>query len=169
MEIGALLRPRPRHILLMRVGTFLLLAAASWSIWFAHDHYRRAELMMTQLRQLQSKRKPIAPPRPNRASLDMQRHWAALRTEQSFDWYTVFHALERANNPEIELLEFLPDKAGRRIVLRGEARTQEALIAYTSALSIQTAFSELYLANQKLVRITGMDVQTFEIRAVIAD
>lgn len=169
MEVLSLLNPRPRGAALVRAGAGILLLVSIGAAWQAFEYYQSAESISTRMRELQSRRKPVVQPRPSRADAEIQRHWNSLRAEQSFQWYRVFHALEAANNPDIELLEFVPDKAARRIVLRGEARNLEALTAYLGALAEQSAFNDLHLAHQKMVHRSGMDLLTFEIRSVITD
>lgn len=169
MQVNSLLNPRPRGVAFMCAGAGILLAVAIGTAWQALEHFQSAESIAARVKELQTRRKPVAQPRPSRADAEIQRHWSNLRAEQSFQWYRVFHALEAANNPDIELLEFIPDKAARRIVLRGEARNQEALSVYVAALAGQPAFAELHLAHQKIVRRASMDLLAFEVRSVITE
>ena len=79
----------------------------------------------------------------------------------------MFRSLEAANNDEIELLEFAPDKVSRTFVLRGEARDLNALLRYLEALAHQEGFSNPYLAHQKMSRREALTLVEFEIRGAV--
>lgn len=164
-DYQTLLRPRARGAGRLW-GTILMVAAvAGWGTalaWQAQIDARHSEAL---LRNAHAQRSAAPPPQPTRTETDLARRWHALAVERAYSWYPVFRALEQASSPDIELLEFLPDKASGKLVLRGEARSVEALTAYLALLSDQKILTEVHLAHQKNVSRAGLAVMTFEIRA----
>jgi hypothetical protein len=97
------------------------------------------------------------------------KRWAQLKIEREFPWPPVFLAVERVASPDIELLEFKPDKINRRIALRGEARNRKALIVYLGALAAQTGLSNVYLTHQQTVARDTLETIAFEMIATFTD
>lgn len=64
----------------------------------------------------------------------------------------MFAAVERAGNADIELLAFQPDKAGLRIILRGEGKDGLAVVEFIERLGAQKALKEVHLTRQKSAR-----------------
>jgi hypothetical protein len=105
--------------------------------------------------------------KPTREEEEVARRWSALRAERHFSWYPIFRALERASDENVELLEFQPDKAGHRLLLRGEARDLDALTTYLDRLAAQSPIRQPYLAQQKMRMRGTQTVGAFEIRAIL--
>jgi hypothetical protein len=168
MQIDLLLRPRPRRTKLI-IAAVLSLATAAFLLSIALRNQKATERAEAAL-QLAQRAQPRPAPRKMRPEeIEEARKWTTMRAELSFSWYPIFRALENANSTEIELLEFVPDKVGKHLVLRGEARDQAALVSYTRTLAQQPVFSKLYLAHQKIEHRQGIDVFAFEIRSEIAE
>jgi hypothetical protein len=157
--------PRKRASWLWLTAGLLIAAAIGLSIEALHK-WDEAEAVRQQVAKLSVPRP--APPKPSRAELDMKARWAALRQERSFRWYPLFSALEGASSEDIELLEFQPEKATGQLILRGEARTVDALFDYVQNLSRQPAFANAVLLRQKKKQRDSMTVITFEIQATLA-
>lgn len=166
-NLSSLLHPRARYPALRLTLCLLCIAVAAGAGWQAWRLSIQAASLQSALSRQQVARNVPPPPKLDKAAVDNQRRWAALAAELSFNWYPIFQALEQTANPDIELLEFIPDKPARRLVLRGEARTVEALIGYQSALAEHVGLGEVYLAHQKTSTRGGMSIVSFEIRAVI--
>lgn len=164
---GNILRPRPRLRWLAWLAAAISVGAATWLCVQLQQQAERAERLGTEAQVLRSRltRRP-APP-PSRAVLEERRRWDSLAGERAFNWYPVFRGLEQASSADIELLEFLPDKANRRITLHGEARDMAALTAYMQALGQQQPFADVYLARQKNLSRAGLSLLSFELRARI--
>lgn len=111
---------------------------------------------------------PPAPPKPSRAEVETHARWAALQQERDFRWYPLFAALEGASSDDIELLEFQPEKSNGKVILRGEARTVEALFDYAQSLSEQPAFASAVLLRQKKKQRDSLLVIAFEIETTLA-
>jgi hypothetical protein len=161
------LRPRPRRVLVIGGAAIALLTAAAillaWNVQ-VRNHISSAQSLKEQVA---ASRRVASIAKPNREEEEAARRWSALRTERQFSWYPIFRALERASDENVELLEFQPDKAGRRLLLRGEAKDLESLTSYLDRLASQSAIKEAYLAHQK-IRVRGAQpVIAFEIRATL--
>ncbi len=108
-------------------------------------------------------------PTASRLEQEALKRWAQLKIEREFPWPPVFLAVERVASPDIELLEFKPDKINRRIALRGEARNRKALIVYLGALAAQTGLSNVYLTHQQTVARDTLETIAFEIKATLVE
>jgi hypothetical protein len=106
---------------------------------------------------------------PSRTDIEEQRRWATLAAERNFPWSKVFRAVERANDPDIELLEFRPDKRQHAVVLRGEAKSRDGLVRYLDLLHGDPALFHVYLAREATVAHGRLVTTEFEIRAAILD
>lgn len=102
------------------------------------------------------------------AVLETQKKWASLRAERDFSWPEVFAAVEKAGNPEIELLAFRPDKGSRMVLLGGEARDQKALLMFINALAEQANLNNVHLTLQQRKKRDRIETVVFEIRAQIS-
>jgi hypothetical protein len=165
IALNKMLTPWPRHGRLLCLLSIVLIIGA---VALAEDAWQLAEQATEDEARLVRLHKRVAPKvqaKPSRTELDEQKRWTALDAERAFDWYPIFLALERASEADIELLEFEPDKPGRRILLRGEARNIEALTDYMERLSEQGVFSQIYLAHEKIKLKDRLSTLTFEIRA----
>ncbi|MET0265193.1 MAG: PilN domain-containing protein [Duganella sp.] len=154
----------------VRMTWYLGIAMAAMAIYFAMEARHLSDQISTDhLRQEQLNKlaRPVLQVKPSREKLDEQKRWAALSAERTFDWYPVFAGLESSSEADIELLEFVPDKTGRKMVLRGEARNIEALTDYMERLSSQPVFTHVYLVYEK-ARLRGtLALVEFEIRMEI--
>ena len=148
----------------LSIACLVVAAVVGGRAWRYEQH---ADRIQQDLARLQARRQAPPPVQPSKVDVDAQRRWDALAAERAFNWYPIFRALEQASSADIELLEFLPDKVGRHIVLRGEARTDEALTHYLAALAMQDSFGEVHLTHQKKGQRAGLSPLSFEIRATI--
>lgn len=129
--------------------------------------YIESEGRAVQLEQVAAKLQlpPPAKPRLSKAEVQRYQEWSKLAIERSFNWYPIFKALERASSDDIELLAFEPDKANGQFVLRGEAKSMEALVAYLARLSEQKTIGRAYLTRQQTSERQSLKTLAFEIRA----
>jgi Tfp pilus assembly protein PilN len=97
--------------------------------------------------------------------LEFQKKWAQLSAERDFPWTRLFQAIERSSNKEIELLELAPDKNSRLIILRGEAKSVNALTDFLDRLSAQEGLSGVHLSHQELTQRERLETISFEIKA----
>lgn len=106
-------------------------------------------------------------PKPRPVALEDERRWAELKAEREFPWALVFDAVERADKPNIELLEFLPDKVNRRVLLRGEAQDRDAVTAYVTVLADQRSLTQVHVLHLQTLARDNLTTVGFEIKATI--
>jgi hypothetical protein len=166
-NLSHLLKPRARYpwrLWLLAAALAVmggLVAADSYLLAneVAADEARYAKLQaLSQVKPLQAL---------SRAQVEDAKRWASLRMERQFPWYPIFGALEQTNHPDIELLEFNPDKTNQSVLLRGEARSVDALVDYLRQLSQQPIFAHVHLTQQKNKPRERITTITFEIRATV--
>lgn len=172
--------PRDKHVLLQprRRGQVWLwvvaLSAILASLYMGHTAWRTgiatrdAEASLQRVT-AQLQRRVVPAPVLSRAEIEQSRRWSALAAERAYSWYPLFQALEKSSSDDVELLEFMPDKAAHSVVLRGEARTVEDLNAYLAALAAQHALRNVHLVHQKNASRGGLLLVQFEIRALIRE
>jgi hypothetical protein len=161
------LRPPPRHTGWLLLFIFLLLAGAAWVGMLAEQQNRVVQRLNRQHADLLALQASRAVPAPSHQQVEEQKKWAQLRTERDFPWDNVFHAIEKVATPDIELLEFRPDKLNGQIVLKGEARNLKSLLDYLQALSDKSGWSEVHLAHQQTVQRGALETISFEIKATL--
>jgi hypothetical protein len=162
---ASLLDPRPRHFLWLWVIALTILALSislGVEIWLEYQHTRD---LIARGEQLAAVRARSAAAAPSRTESDEQKRWAVLKNERDFAWGPLFRAIERSVSKDVELLEFLPEKSSRRVVLRGETRNDKALIDFLSALAAQPTLEHVHLVHQQGTAREGMQTVSFEIRA----
>ncbi|HYD78910.1 MAG TPA: hypothetical protein VEC06_03800 [Paucimonas sp.] len=166
--LSSYLQP-PRQV---RWFVLAALALAGLSAWLAMEAYLlhgKAAEHKARSERLLARQEALSAAKPTRQQLEEQKRWAALKQEQDFPWQRVFQSVERANSVDIELLEFLPDKRNRVIVLRGEARSPEALVGYLDALAMQRAFGTVHLLHQLKAVRGRLETVAFEIKATLIE
>ena len=168
-DYRTLLRPRARGQCWTWLAALVIVAGAGWGGHLGLMAQAQAQRSEAILQQAIAKRSVAPAPKPTRSETDIARRWQALAAERAYSWYPVFHALEQASSSDIELLEFLPDKASGKLLLRGEARNVEALTSYVSLLARQDVLSEVHLAHQKNVVRGSLELMTFEVRAQVLE
>jgi len=169
-QFARYLRPLPRSRVALLAALLTILAPAGWlqQQTAAQDE----QLMVLQHQGDQLRRAQAAKPAPKitRVEQEEQRRWAALAAERSFTWQPMFAALEAVGNADVELLEFRPDKAGRVVMLEGEARDEASLIAFLDALSAQPALRNVHLTHKKIKKRDRLMTVSFAIKAsLLAD
>lgn len=162
------LKPLPRHGARLMLLALAMLGAAVWLAVLAQAERDRVSDFIGQERTLRWANKPKAAPKLSKAETEDLKRWAALKAERGFQWEPVFKAVERAGNSDIELLAFQPDKAGRRIILRGEGKDGLAVVEFIERLSAQKALKEVHLTRQKRTQRGTLTTMGFEIKAVLA-
>ena len=163
-ELSRYLKPVSARGHLLWMSSIALMACSFWGATTVH---RSFELLVRQkmlVSELQRTTRVTPAAKPSHADQETERHWVALLHEREFSWYPLFAALERTSNPDIALLEFLPDKASGAVTLKGYARDMGAANAYLDALGSNPIFREVYLSHQKKVQQGPLSVFSFEIR-----
>lgn len=167
-DLNRYLRPAARHTALLAFVALVLLMLAAWSGVRAYAERERAAALRQGVAALRAAAVRPPPPKVSRAELEMQKRWAAMRAERAFDWAPLLSAVERAGDDNIELLGFQPDKAARKVILRGEGRDRLAVVEFLERLSAQPALAGVHLTHQKNTARGGLITVAFEIKATIA-
>ncbi len=161
------LRPRPRFVPLAIGGALALAVLAVYAATMAVGQHTQAEAVTQQAERLRAAQVVKPAPVASKSEVEEQKRWAVFKAERDFSWTPLFNALQVAGNPNIELLEFQPDKAGSRIMLRGEAKDEEALISFMETLAAQPLFQNVHLSHRKTKRRDRLVTVAFEIKAAM--
>jgi hypothetical protein len=165
--MASLLRPVSRSRVPMLIAIALQVVLAVWLAERAMSNHEK--LLVFQVQSERLRRALVVKPAPKigRAELEEQKHWASLKAERNFSWRPVFTALERAGNPNVELLEFRPDKRGHYLTLQGEAKDEESLTEFIESLSKQPALRRVHLTHWRIRHRDRLTTLSFEIKAAM--
>lgn len=161
------LRPRPRFVPLSIGGALALAALAIYAAAMAVEQHAQLGAIEQQAERLRAAQVVRPAPLASKTEVEEQKRWAVFKAERDFTWTPLFNALQVAGNPNIELLEFQPDKAGGRIMLHGEAKDEEALLAFMETLAAQPLFQNVHLSHRKTKRRDRLVTVAFEIKATM--
>jgi hypothetical protein len=159
------LRPHrrlPRWLIVLVAASVTSAAVAAFELLHIAERSAQVKQQIGQLK--------VPPPVKRvltRSEEERKAQWEKLRTERNFNWYPIFVALERSGSDDLELLEFLPDKANGLMTLRGEAKDIDALVHYMARLSEQPGIGQAYLSRQKKSTREALQVIAFELHAPI--
>ncbi len=162
MKYAELIRPRKRGQVAWygaMAATWLAAGAIGWDVLSAQSTVADLELRNEALQKAQA----AARPQTTREELEAQRKWGVLQQERAFPWAQVFRAVERANDSEIELLAFHPDRRQATIVLKGEGKSAESVMRYLELLQAEPSFSQVYLSHTVNVEHGRLLTRAFEI------
>ncbi|MYN40408.1 hypothetical protein GTP55_13595 [Duganella sp. FT109W] len=159
------IRPQSRSVVPLLALSILIASVGVWvAILGFRLHEKQASITeRVALLRANSVEKPKI--EPTKVELDELKQWALLQTERQFRWRPLFNAVEKSTSPDIELLEFQPDKANRKLLLRGEARDDSALLAFVDALAEQPALSHVHITHTKTRRRDRLVTVIFEVKA----
>ena len=161
LEAYLALRPKYR----LAIGLVILglsLAAASLAT-LGWQQFSRSKRLDAQLAEQAARVVPV----PSHQQQDEAKQWSQVRLEKDFPWEKVFRAIERTSSPEVELLEFHPDKLNHVIVLRGEARSVDGLLEYLRVLTAKTGWLDVHLTHQEKVQHGALETVSFEVKATL--
>jgi hypothetical protein len=74
----------------------------------------------------------------------------AVLNEIDLPWGALFDSVEYATSPEVALLSFQPDAAGRTMRMGGEAKSMSALLDFVSALEREPVLKDAYLLKYEI-------------------
>jgi len=162
----AMLRPRAKGRALGYIVALAIALGASVTAYEAQLIHGEAEGLSRSNEQLRV-RQAAALQEPTQSERDQQRKWSALRQERAFPWAKVFRAVEHVSDPDIELLEFRPDRRAGTLVLKGEGRSSESVMRYLERLQEDVTFSRVYLAHTASVERGRLLTRSFELRLIL--
>lgn len=155
-----LLLPRPRFVMLRWVVVFALLCASCAMLYRNHLETLARSAEILRQGEMRARQAKLLLPPPVKNSPEQVKKWTALQNELDFPWVAVFQAIDEATATDIELVEFSPEKSGRKIKLSGEARNDDALTAYLDALREQKILHTVHLV--KRAELTRADRSSIE-------
>ncbi len=144
----SLMRPRIRGSAWFYVVSLSLVFLAGW--WATEAHRVQQDTMVADVRlaALQAGRARDQQ-RPPALPADERKKWESLRAEMAFPWNSVFKAVELADDPDVDLQGFEPDKQAATIRLRGEAKDMPSLLRYIDNLSGQPISGFVHLVRHE--------------------
>jgi Fimbrial assembly protein (PilN) len=74
----------------------------------------------------------------------------AVMSEIDLPWEALFDSVEYAATPDVALLSFQPDAAGRTMLIGGEAKSMSALLDFVSALEREPVLKDAYLLKYEV-------------------
>lgn len=102
-------------------------------------------------RQTGRKTTPLASPAQGGREVKQEiRRANAVLSEIDLPWGTLFDSVEYATGPEVALLSFQPDAAGRTMLMGGEAKSMPALLDFVSALEREPVLKDAYLLKYEV-------------------
>ena len=161
------MKPAARHTSRAMLLALGMLATAGWLAALAYAEHESAIALATKEQAFRDANKPKPVPQLTKLQVEDLKRWSALKDERAFQWKPLFKAVERAGNEDIELLAFQPDKAGRRILLRGEGKDSLAVVEFIERLSSQNVLGAVHLTRQASLQKGRLNVVAFEIKASI--
>lgn len=167
-NLVAYTRPRAQvapWVAVLATLSIVAAAAAGWLVW---GQEQAGAALRQQLAVARAATAVKPAPSLSKAEVEQAKRWSELQKERDFDWTRLFNALEMAGGPDIELLEFRPDKTGSTVVLRGEAKDEAALLDFMERLAGSKALKQVFLSHRKIRKRDRLVTLVFEIKASIA-
>jgi hypothetical protein len=168
-DLKSYLRSTAKYPLLLWLIAALALVVSIGLCWLAFQQHRSIEQGAARNNKLLALQATTNLPVLSQADQINLKRWSQLTMERDFPWPAIFTAVEKAASPEIELLQFRPDKPNRSIALSGEAKNHKALVIYLSALAAQPALKNVYLLHLQTVQRGTLETIAFEIRATLVN
>ncbi|MES2125711.1 MAG: hypothetical protein V4463_00420 [Pseudomonadota bacterium] len=156
------LRPRSERPIWLSAATVLCAISATWLSAVAYQNHSAAQETLVQVDLLKSRQAALASAKPSQTEAAGKKAWITFLLERDFAWTRVFNAVERVASPDIELLDFQPEKTIRVLVLRGEAKNREALSAFANALAAQKVFANVHLVRQETRRSASARLRAWD-------
>ena len=97
------------------------------------------------------KTKPLVSPAQGGREIKQEiRRANAVLSEIDLPWGALFDSVEYATSPDVALLSFQPDAAGRMMRMGGEAKSMPALLDFVSALEREPVLKDAYLLKYEI-------------------
>lgn len=138
------------------LGLLLLAVAACVLVWvlqqqqklqLAHEALDQAISQLAEQNQVRQKPVVKADDTVTRDGA-LQAQW--ITDQLAFPWEPLFHALEKAQQPDIALLSLQPDTKKMQVKLGGEAKDFKTVLMYIDQLQASPVFSKIYLIKHEV-------------------
>jgi|GEM_PF-4449972 len=110
--------------------------------------HHAAAVLQSQRIQL-SRAANTTPPKSSSLSAVQTQAWNQLVRQLNTPWSTVLDALETATPDDVAVVFIEPDSRQSHLLLQAEARTLDALLAYSRSLKASPVFSEVRLIKHE--------------------
>lgn len=142
---------RSAGYLILGLG-MLALAAVLYQYQGATDEVTYWDLRIASMDpQTGRKTKPrVSPAQGGREIKQEIRRANTVLSEIDLPWGALFDSVEYATSPEVALLAFQPDAAGRTMRMGGEAKSMSALVDFVSALEREPVLKDAYLLKYEI-------------------
>ncbi|ARO86896.1 fimbrial assembly protein [Nitrosospira lacus] len=136
----------------MLVMGMLALAGVLYQYQGAMDEVAYWDLRIASMdRQAGRKTMPLGSPSQGGREIKQEiRRANAVLSEIDLPWGALFDSVEYATSPEVALLSFQPDAAGRTMRMGGEAKSMPALLDFVSALEREPVLKDAYLLKYEI-------------------
>lgn len=164
-QLSNVIKPRARRspFLLLTVVISISVSLYIFSQFQAREEER--QLMSERMQRLRSSNRLPDKLILSQRELEYQKKWVQYLAERDFPWSRLFVALEKSANKQIELLEMVPDKNSRLVIVRGEARDMNTLTEFIEKLSGQTGLTGVHLSHQEKIFRERLETISFEVKA----
>lgn len=120
-------------------------------------------VVLTEIRQLQLQHTAVTienRPKPTRTQVEtilteprQQRQLQAMVQSLNLPWYELLSALEqiKQEHPDVFLTAVVPDVTNKQVLLRGQTKTLDNLLAFVDALNKQQTFRSALPLNQQQI------------------
>lgn len=86
-----------------------------------------------------------------RRSGDQMKHAQAVVGQLALPWAAMIRSVEKADSPDVALLQMEPDPRERRLRLMAEAKSEQAMIEYVRRLGLSSNLADVHLANHQIL------------------
>lgn len=162
-----ILQPKSKHVL---VWLLLALSLTGLTVFIGFHTlvlYQATASVNAQVAELEERYAKIPVIKVNKTQQDEQKQWQQLEKEKQYPWKYLFAAIETATDKQIELLELLPDKASRLVILRGEATNTASLVSFLERLEDNSKLRTVHLSHQEKVTRERLETLGFEIKVTL--
>lgn len=162
-----ILQPASRHFLawlILSTIFFCLAVVIAAQTYVLHESRERIQAQIAEVENRLAKRPVI---KVSKTQLDEKKQWQQLEKEFQYPWKHLFAAIEKATDKQIELLELMPDKASRLVILRGEATNIASLVAFVERLEDNPNLAMVYLSHQEKVTRERLETLGFEVKITL--
>lgn len=162
-----ILLPKTKHFLLWLLSAFVLIGVTMFVGFKAVNLYQVQTRILEQVNEMENRaaKRPVT--KISKTQQDEQKQWELLEKEKQYPWKHLFAAIETSTDKQIELLELLPDKASRLVILRGEATNTASLVAFLEKLENNSNLRTVHLSHQEKVTRERLETLGFEIKITL--
>ncbi len=162
-----ILQPKTTYFIVWLLSALILIGVTSFMGFQALVLYQAQTKTQEQVNELESRLAKRPEVKISKTQQSEQKQWEQLEKEKQYPWKHLFTAIESATDKQIELLELLPDKASRLVILRGEASNTASLVSFIERLELDSRLKSVHLSHQEKVKRERLETVGFEIKVTL--